>query len=113
MADSDQLVSVEKDGRILSGVGVTESDLTATMERHAPDAAMAGPPDASTSTPTAPRAPRGQKRFDQISWEKNEAQRRADAAEQRAKDLEAQLAEARKPSAPPSPQSQQPIPPSL
>lgn len=119
MAEHDELVSVEKDGRILTGVGVEESDLNATMERHPPDTAMAGNGDApSAPAPSAPKPSRGQKRFDQISWERGEAQRRAEAAEQRAQALEAQLAEARRGPAtppavaPPAPPSAPPQPPS-
>lgn len=110
----ENLVSVEKDGRILSGVGAEESDLTATMERRAPSGtAMADDGDAPAAPTPGSRGPkRLDKRLGTLTWEREEERRRADAAEQRAKDLEAQLEQARKPAAPTPPAAPAPpVPP--
>lgn len=90
--DADAVVSVEQDGRILSGVGVSAEDLQATMERHAPPESE--PPAAPPVDPAAPPVEgdqpqtRGRKRFADLTFQAREAERKAIAAEERAKLLE-------------------------
>lgn len=80
--DPNVPVSHEVDGRILTGVGVSPDALAETMERHAePDASEPAAP----STPAQPRddagkfakPSRGQRRFDELTREREEARREA------------------------------------
>jgi hypothetical protein len=98
---SDEQVTVEQDGRTLTGVGADPASLAATMERHAPEPATddhAAPQEAPSSPPEAPISPSGeettsgltrnpdgtfkkpsraQRRFDQITAEREAAKREA------------------------------------
>jgi hypothetical protein len=126
-------VSVESNGRILSGVGVSEDSLLDTMEAREPAPVEKAEPEkppvgepapapAATETPAqaAERArddsgkftgqTRGQKRFDQLTREREEAAKRASDAEQRAKDLEARLQAMEQAQRQPAPQ-ERPQPP--
>src|SRR5580692_5428219 len=89
--DADTVVSHEQDGRVLSGVGVDAEDLAATMARHAPKDASAPDPAPTDAAPLVEKPKRGQARFDQLTGEREAERRRADAAEARAKELEAKL----------------------
>ncbi len=99
MAESLEVVSVEQDGRVLSGVGVDADRLSETMERHAPAETLETPAASSTAPPVASESPsqtdqrptRGSRRFSALEHERDEAAKRADAAEARAKDLESKL----------------------
>ena len=102
-------VSVEHDGRIFSGVGVSEDSLSETIDAREtpaePETVDSGAPagshePAESAAPSETRDPktgqftkptRGQKRFDQLTFAQKEAERRADAAEARASELEARL----------------------
>ncbi len=90
-------VSFEKDGRILTGVGVTAESLEETMDRHTPEAPST---DRAPETAIAENKPaiseevkptRGQKRFDQLTAEREAEKRRADAAEQERETLRQRL----------------------
>jgi len=119
-------VSVEDaSGRILTGVGASTDDLTATMERFAPevpadasrpadvpptsaDAAASAPAGAADQKPT-----RGQKRFSQLSSERDqEAHKRAEVERER-DELKARIAalESRAPSPVPAPAAVSPAAP--
>lgn len=99
--DANAVVSVEQDGRILSGVGVSTDDLAATMERHAPaepdqpaepspqQEAGVPPPDGERRNPET----RGRKRFADLTYAAKEAERKAIAAEERARVYEKEVAE--------------------
>ena len=111
------VVSHEQDGRVLSGVGIDASDLQQTMERHAPVEEPAKPaePAATETKPAAPveeKKPRGAKRFDELTKEREDAKREAEAARKEAADLKARLEalEQAKPAQTPAPQpvAQQP-----
>lgn len=91
--DANAVVSHEQDGRILSGVGVSADDLAATMERHAPpesEPAAADPAPAVDGAPPAADEPqtRGRKRFADLTFQAKEAERKASAAEERARLIE-------------------------
>lgn len=93
MADGDLTqVSAESNGRILTGVGVTTEDLAKTMARHEPapgpsaDGAPDQPPVTAPSASGEQKQPRGAKRFDQLTGEREAAKREAEAAR---KELEA------------------------
>lgn len=112
-------VSVERDGRILSGgPGTDVAALERTMERHAPETSEATPESGATPA-TEPAGgsgqpePRGRARFTKLTGERDEAKKAADAATQRAADLEARLAaiEARQASTPNIPASDREVPP--
>ncbi len=102
-------VSHEQDGRILTGVGVDVADLQATMDRHTPDPEPSSPtePEPPTSEPVSTQTrdeagkfvkpARGQKRFDQLTAERETEKRRADAAERDRESLRAELEAARRP----------------
>lgn len=119
--DANAVVSVEQDGRILSGVGVSADDLSATMDRHAPDSA----PDVPTPAPTDGAPPvegdqpqtRGRKRFADLTFQAKEAERKAIAAEERARlyekevtELKAQFHQRQQPAAQPEPHRPQAAP---
>jgi len=99
MSDADLTpVSVESsDGRILTGVGVSEDALKTTMERHEP--AETPEPAAPVATPD-PKPSRGAKRFDQLTAEREAARREAAAAKHERDDLARQLAQRATPAAP-------------
>ncbi len=90
MAEGLEIVSVEQDGRTLSGVGTDAATLEKVMERHAPEPII---------EPTSPEQPaaietkktRGQKRFDELTGEREAARREADTAKQEAAALKAEL----------------------
>jgi hypothetical protein len=119
MSDSElETVSVEQDGRVLTGVGADPAELEEVMERHAPPAdPKAAPvtPD-KVATPVEPtiKKPRGQARFDQLTAERETAKREADAAKAEAAELRRQLDASRAPApeAPKTPaaEPQQPQP---
>ncbi len=86
------------DGVVLSGMGGDVDAITESFEqRHEelhPEPAAAEPVAPVTATPAEPvdkPRTRGQKRFDQLTAERETEKRRADAAEARAKELEAKL----------------------
>ncbi len=114
MSDVDTVtpISAEQDGRILTGVGVTVDSLESTMERHAPpEADDPTPPELAPSAQEADPTPnpsqtaagdrnpdgtfkkltRGQKRFEQLTGEREAEKRRADAAERERDELRQQL----------------------
>lgn len=123
--DPNAVASVEtSDGRILSGVGVSEDSLRETVEAREPESSPepSSPPETATAPASAAPASdrnadgtfkpsRGQKRFDQLTAKSTEADRARQAAEQRASELERRLAalEASR-QAPPTP-VQPPSPP--
>ncbi len=138
-ATSLEVVTREVDGRTLSGVTADPAQLERTMARFAKAAPKDPPPVVESpeaapptqeQTPAAPagaplaegaaespeKAPRGKKRFDQLTFEKGEAERAAKAAEDRAAALEARLAaleqQRQTPAAQP-PAAPAPQPPSL
>jgi len=104
MSESDLApVSVESsDGRILTGVGVTEASLEKTMERHAPDAPEPSTVAADAPDQSQPKPSRGAKRFDQLTAEREEARREAAAAKHERDELARQLAQRAAPVAPAS-----------
>ncbi len=93
--DADQPVSIDIGDHTLTGVGETEESLREGL-------------DLPPQQPEKPK--RGQKRFDQLAYEREEAKREADAARKEAAELKAQLEALRKPaqtpSAPPAPTAQ-------
>ena len=105
MSDGDlTVVSHEQDGKILSGVGVAVEDLQDTMARHAP-----APPETAEAAPAVPASPsattkprdeasgqftkptRGQKRFDQLTAEREDARREAAEAKKERDEIKARL----------------------
>lgn len=118
MAETLEVVSHEQDGRILSGVGASAEDLAATMDRHTPDDRQVEPktqaaeaplpqtdPLPSTgSEPSQPEKPtRGQKRFADLTREREEARREAAALKAELEQLKARPASV----APPAPAAPQ------
>jgi len=101
MSDSGDLtqVSHEVDGRILTGVGVSADDLAETMERHSPDGETVAPVESVTSPAAGPpsagdvaaKPSRGQRRFDELTREREDARREADAARRERDELRARL----------------------
>ncbi len=98
--DPNLPVSHEVDGRVLTGVGTTAEALAETMERHSPASEGSEEADGpSSTTPAADVAPasqpdkrtRGQRRFDELTREREDAKRDADAARREAADLKARL----------------------
>jgi hypothetical protein len=110
-ADLGTQTSVEMpNGVVLTGVG--EHDVEAAQDTFEQRQDELHPPPPTRE----PRQPRGQKRFDQLTAEREAANRRAEAAEQRTRELEARLAQppAAQPSAEPAarpPAVQQPTRP--
>jgi hypothetical protein len=108
MSESDlTVVSHEQDGRILSGVGVTADELAETMERHAPEPETPAAPPATTAAPVAPepdKQTRGQKRFAELTREREDAKRLAAEAQAERDRYKAELEQfkARPPQAPPT-----------
>lgn len=102
--DANLTVSVEQDGRVLSGVGVTKESLRETMDARSIDEtpaasppagsepASAGSPTGAAPSPTEqPKPTRGQARFSELTQQREAEKARADAAEKRAAELEARL----------------------
>jgi len=84
--DPNAPVSHEVDGRVLTGVGVSADDLAETMDRHTtPDPSPTAAPAPTPDTPPAPRddagkfKTRGQRRFDDLTREREEAKRDAES----------------------------------
>lgn len=122
--DTNTVVSVERDGRILSGAGADADTLHEVMDRHAPpDKAAPDPspaPAASSADPSvAPPAPsqvkptRGQARFSELTEQRKQAETRAEAAERERDELKARLSQQAAPQAEPrrEPQQQPPVSP--
>lgn len=97
--DANTVTSVEQDGRILSGVGVSTRDLEAVMERHAPPESkaekaatpqQAEPPkaDGTQAVTEPPKESKGRQRFSDLTKERDEAKARADEAAAKAAQLE-------------------------
>jgi hypothetical protein len=110
--DPNVTVSVEHDGRTLSGVGVSADALHDVMDRTAPaeEATAVSPPADATApvSPTSadhlqPKPTRGQARFSELTQKAKDAQARAEAAERKAAELEARLAQAPAPAQSKSP----------
>lgn len=121
--DPHAQVSVSDDhGRTLTGIGVSEAALDATIDRHAdaapePSAAPAPDADAPPAAP-GPKPTRGQARFSELAAQRKDAEAKAAAAEQRALAAEARLAQqpqtpARQEAAPQPPAQAQPQAPPL
>src|SRR6516225_5661922 len=85
---TDQASIELPNGIIVTGAGEqdTEAIQEQIEERH-----EALNPDQAPQEPAQPRQTRGQKRFGELTREREDAVRRAEAAEQRAKELEARL----------------------
>jgi hypothetical protein len=94
--DPNLPVSHEVDGRILTGVGVSADALAETMERHEPEPAEPSEP-AAASDPPAPKLSRGQRRFDELTREREEARREAETARRERDELRAKLEAASRP----------------
>ncbi len=109
--DPNIQVSHEVDGRILTGVGVSQDNLAETMDRHAEaEPESAAPTQARTDTgqfqPAQPKQTRGQRRFDELTREREEARREAADAKRERDELRARLsapAEQRQPEPPSRP----------
>ena len=109
MSETLEVVSHEQDGRILSGVGASAEELAETMDRHTPeesqiapvsDATPAPEPAATaTATEAAPEKPltRGQKRFAELTREREDARREAAALRTEIEQLKASKATAAAP----------------
>lgn len=98
-APSLETVSVEQDGRVLSGVGVPVESLEKTMERHAPPEPEKTPEVALVAQSVVteqPKQTRGAKRIDQITHEREAAKREAEVAKAEAADLRVKLEAAEK-----------------
>lgn len=84
MSDVNTVTSVEQDGRVLSGVGVSADALESVMERHAPEpteqAADAAPVVETPPSAAEPPQTRGQKRYSQLTRERDEAKAAVEAA---------------------------------
>lgn len=127
MSDTDTVTSVEQDGRTLSGVGADAATLEAVMERHAPEpvapeavsrgtAAVEGasPP---VPAPDADKPTRGQKRFAELTAEREAARAEAAAMKAERETLARELSELKarpaaqtpEPSQPKAPAPSQPV----
>jgi len=112
-AEGLEQVSVESsDGRVLTGVGVTTEALQETIDARTPDTAKTPPPVAGDAAPVPvePKPTRGQKRFDQLTGEREAEKRAREAAEKERDELKAQLAAAKQPPADPKPRELEPEP---
>lgn len=102
--DPNAQVSVEQDGRTLSGVGVSADSLQHTMDSRTtvPEPSTASPPadDAApalregTAESLQPKPTRGQARFSELAQKVKDADARAEAAERKAAEAEARYAQA-------------------
>lgn len=105
-------------GVVLSGMGGDPDALRILFEerdaerRGEPAPAEEPPAEAPAATEPPKKPLRGQARFDALTREKEDEKRRADAAEAKAKDLEAKLAAASEPKAPP-PAREEPTAPAV
>jgi len=110
--DPNVTVSVEQNGRVLSGVGVSTDQLAETMERHddrTTPAEKVIPADTSIQATSEPVKPtRGQARFSELTSARKAAEEKAEAAEKRAAELEARLAQQPRPEPQRQEQPQQP-----
>lgn len=101
-ATADTPVSHEIDGRILTGVGATPDQLETVMERHLPppDEPAAEPeqPAHGQPVPQPPTKTRGQRRFDELTREREDARREAAAAARERDELRARLEALSRPS---------------
>lgn len=114
MADADYQVTSAEDanGRILSGVGASVEDLEKTMERHAPDVPAAPSEPVAPETPAEPKQTRGQKRFSELTSERDKERQAREAAERERDELRQQLArQANQPAPVPSVQRTESEPP--
>lgn len=84
-------VSVTQGDRVLTGVGADPEQLAQTMERH-DDKTPIQTPDAPAQPDEKPT--RGQKRFSQLTSERDKEKNRAEAAERERDELRARLARA-------------------
>ncbi len=106
MSESLEVVSVEQDGRVLSGVGVDADALRETMDRHTPDEpaktepAVVGPAD--NGQPEA-KPTRGSRRFSALEHERDEAKAHAAEIARERDELKARLAAAPAPRSEPTP----------
>jgi len=115
--------SIEHDGRVYTGVGVDEAAIEAALAQtskgqQAADDQRAEPapvPDGTArdakgqfTAPDESRPTRGQRRFTQLTSERDKERARADAAEARAKELEARL-NGQSPTAPQPPAAPAPV----
>jgi hypothetical protein len=102
--DLQQVSAEGSDGRVLTGVGTTVEALEKTMERHTDSEPAAEPAATATNGngSEAPKEKRGAKRFDQLTAEREEARRDAEAAKKERDDLRAQLAQPKPASEPAS-----------
>lgn len=101
--DVNTVVSAELDGRTLSGAGVTKESLEKVMDARAIDDTPAESPPASgtatapTSAPTVsgepPQLTKGRARYSELTQQREAEKTRADAAEKKALELEARLAQ--------------------
>jgi hypothetical protein len=106
--DANTLTTVEHDGRMLSGVGVSEESLQETMDRHTPEPTEEPASPAADASPAIPRNEQGQfqkptrghKRIEQLTGEREAERRQREAVEKERDDLRAQLAAAKSPSIP-------------
>ena len=90
-------VSVEHEGRELTGIGEMSPELKAHIDgKPAPEAAPETVPSVeSKAEPEATKPPRGAKRIDQLTGEREAAKREADQAKQDAADARRDAAEVR------------------
>ena len=82
-------------GRILSGVGATVEDLEKTMERHAPpepETPVEAPATQQPPPPQESKPTRGQKRFSELTSERDKERHAREAAERERDELRAKLA---------------------
>ncbi len=106
----EQVSATDDAGRVLTGVGTTTAALEKTMERHAPDVPAASEP--ASQQPSEPRQSRGQKRFDQLTKERETYREQAEAAARERDDLRTKLEAASRTPAPPATMPvEQPPPP--
>jgi hypothetical protein len=112
--DANAVVSVEQDGRTLSGVGATTAELEAVMERHAPEekeapAELPAPsPQDTQPAPTEPEKPktRGQARFAELAAQRDAEKTKREAAEKERDELKARLSQPPVVQTPPAHQTQ-------
>jgi len=107
----EQVSAEDSSGRVLTGVGVTEASLQETVDRREPEA---------TETPDTPaqqqaraengqyKQSRGQRRFDQLTREREEATRAREAVERERDDLRSRLDAAERTRQEPASQPAQP-----
>jgi len=112
MSDDLTVVSVEDaQGRILSGAGADPDQLADTMERHAPDEPAASPSQPSAApveTSSEPKQTRGQKRFAELTSERDKAKNEAAAIAKERDELKQRLEAASRVTAPEAPKAPEP-----